>query len=240
MIWGLGTAAAHSDVSMVRQAGRDPVRACRAGQVAAPAGDGVRRDRRRRDRQRRARASGGPQTSGRLRSIRPGTHGQPDWPWPEPRLTYANAVLAEAMIAAGVALDDPALRQRGLDSLEWLLNFETADGHLSPTPAGGRGPEDSRPAFDQQPIEVATPGRCVRPRGDRRCAAAVARGHPVRRRLVPGRQRRRTADVGPGDRRRVRRAARRRGEPQPGRGVDACGDIDLAAGTALFACPAMT
>ena len=27
----------------------------------------------------------------------------PAWPWPEPRLTYANAVLAEAMIAAGVS-----------------------------------------------------------------------------------------------------------------------------------------
>ena len=79
-----------------------------------------------------------------------------DWPWPEPRLTYANAILPEAMIAAGVALDDADLRQRGLDLLEWLLAHETADGHLSPTPVAGRGPGDSRPAFDQQPIEVAT------------------------------------------------------------------------------------
>ena len=60
------------------------------------------------------------------------------------------------MIAAGVALDDADLRQRGLDLLEWLLDYETVDGHLSPTPVGGRGPEDSRPGFDQQPIEVAT------------------------------------------------------------------------------------
>ena len=77
------------------------------------------------------------------------------WPWPEPRLAYGNAVLAEAMIAAGVALDDMALQQRGLDLLGWLLDYETADGHLSPTPVGGRGAEDVRPAFDQQPIEVA-------------------------------------------------------------------------------------
>jgi len=59
------------------------------------------------------------------------------------------------MIAAGVALDDPVLRRRGLDLLAWLLDYETADGHLSPTAADGRGPDDVRPAFDQQPIEVA-------------------------------------------------------------------------------------
>jgi hypothetical protein len=81
--------------------------------------------------------------------------GNLEWPWPEPRLTYANAILPEAMIAAGVALNDSKLRQRGLDLLEWLLDFETSDGHLSPTPAEGRGAEDVRPAFDQQPIEVA-------------------------------------------------------------------------------------
>ena len=83
-------------------------------------------------------------------------NGDAAWPWPEPRLTYANAVLPEAMIAAGVALDDSTLRQQGLDLLGWLVEYETAGGHLSPTPAGGRGPDDLRPAFDQQPIEVST------------------------------------------------------------------------------------
>jgi hypothetical protein len=83
-------------------------------------------------------------------------NGDPAWPWPEPRLTYANAVLPEAMIAAGVALDAPSLWQRGLDLLAWLLEFETTNGHLSPTPVGGRGADDPRPAFDQQPIEVSS------------------------------------------------------------------------------------
>ena len=78
-----------------------------------------------------------------------------EWPWPEPRLSYANAVLAEAMIAAGVALEAPKLWQRGLDLLGWLLDVEMTGDHLSPTPAAGRGPGDPRPAFDQQPIEVA-------------------------------------------------------------------------------------
>jgi hypothetical protein len=83
-------------------------------------------------------------------------NGDVAWPWPEPRLTNANAVLSEAMIAAGVALHDTALRQRGLDLLAWLLDYETADGHLSLTPATGRGADDPRPAFDQQPTEVST------------------------------------------------------------------------------------
>jgi hypothetical protein len=39
--------------------------------------------------------------------------------------------------------------------LAWLLDHETNDGHLSVTPVGGSGPGDPRPAFDQQPIEVA-------------------------------------------------------------------------------------
>jgi hypothetical protein len=78
------------------------------------------------------------------------------WKWPEPRLTYANAVLPEAMVAAGSALGDSTLCQRGLDLLGWLIETETADGHLSPTPVAGRGPGDDRPAFDQQPIEVSS------------------------------------------------------------------------------------
>ena len=77
------------------------------------------------------------------------------WPWPEQRLTYANATLTEAMIAAGSALDRPALMQHGLDLLEWLLDRETRQGHLSVTPVGGSGPDDDGPGFDQQPIEVA-------------------------------------------------------------------------------------
>jgi hypothetical protein len=78
------------------------------------------------------------------------------WPWPEARLSYANAVLPDAMIAAGVALDRASLVDDGLDLLGWLLDTETNDGHLSVTPVGGRGPGDPRPKFDQQPIEVAT------------------------------------------------------------------------------------
>ncbi len=89
------------------------------------------------------------------------------WPWPERRLAYANATLPEAMIAAGSALHRPDLVKRGLDLLEWLLNHESHEGHLSVTPVGGSGPNDHGPGFDQQPIEVAATGRCVCPRRDR-------------------------------------------------------------------------
>ena len=90
------------------------------------------------------------------------------WPWPEPRLTYANAVLPEAMIAAGRrARPTRHCCQHGLDLLGWLLDHETADGHLSVTPVGGVDPATTGPAFDQQPIEVVDTGR--RLRAGRRC-----------------------------------------------------------------------
>jgi hypothetical protein len=79
-----------------------------------------------------------------------------DWPWPEQRLRYANAVLAEARIVTGRALGHPALLQRGLQMLAWLVEDHTIGGHLSPSPAAGRGPGDTRPGYDQQPIEVST------------------------------------------------------------------------------------
>lgn len=155
-IWGLGTAAAHSDVAYVRKLA--VIQFERAAQrrstwpramsfAALGAGELLTVD----PEHRAARELLTDYAAGVAEP-----NGDPAWPWPEPRLTYANAVLAEAMIAAGVALDDPTLRQRGLDLLAWLVEFETAEGHLSPTPAAGRGADDLRPAFDQQPIEVST------------------------------------------------------------------------------------
>lgn len=77
------------------------------------------------------------------------------WPWPEPRMSYANAVLPEALLAAGAALDSSSLVADGLGLLRWLLDGQTRHGHLSVVPVGGRGPGDVGAAFDQQPIEAA-------------------------------------------------------------------------------------
>jgi hypothetical protein len=83
------------------------------------------------------------------------TRTDPRWPWPEPRLGYANAILAETLIAAGRHQHDDGLADDGLRLLRWLLRTETAAEHLSVTPTGGWRPPEPRPAFDQQPIEAA-------------------------------------------------------------------------------------
>ncbi len=155
-IWGLGTAAAHSGVGIVRkladiQFGRAALERSTSPRAMAFAALGA------------AEMLSVDADHPAARKLiadyadsLPSPNDDETWPWPETRLAYANAALPEAMIAAGGALDDAALRQRGLDLLEWLVDFETTDGHLSPTPVDGSGRDDGRPAFDQQPIEVAT------------------------------------------------------------------------------------
>jgi hypothetical protein len=79
-----------------------------------------------------------------------------EWPWPEDALTYANAVLPEAMLVMGRHLEAADLRDDGRYLLRWLIDQQTVDGHLSPVPTTGR--HRGRPAqvgYDQQPIEVA-------------------------------------------------------------------------------------
>lgn len=77
------------------------------------------------------------------------------WPWPEQRLTYANAVLPEALLMIGAGLGDDAVVRQGLEVLAWLLELQTRDGHLSVVPVGGWQRGEPLPGFDQQPIEVA-------------------------------------------------------------------------------------
>jgi hypothetical protein len=79
-----------------------------------------------------------------------------EWPWPETRLSYANATLAESYIAIGAALGDRKSLDHGLALLSWLLSLETRDGHLSVAGSSGRGRgvPDQVPQFDQQPVEV--------------------------------------------------------------------------------------
>ena len=89
--------------------------------------------------------------------------GDPAWPWPEPRLAYANAALAEVHLAAGQLLHDERATDTGLRLLAWLLETETHEGHLSTTPVGGWARGEPRPGFDQQPIEAAAiADACVR------------------------------------------------------------------------------
>jgi len=71
------------------------------------------------------------------------------WHWPEPRLAYDNALLPEALLAAGRV-------EEGVALLHWLLDLETREGRFSFTPAGGWAPGEPRPGFDQQPVEAGT------------------------------------------------------------------------------------
>lgn len=103
--------------------------------------------------------------------------GDREWPWPEQRLTYANAVLADVVLAAGDSLNDSELVDDGLEMLDWLLTLQHPGVHLSLTPAAGWAPGEERPGFDQQPIEASTlADACARAfelTGDPRWSAAV-------------------------------------------------------------------
>jgi hypothetical protein len=81
-----------------------------------------------------------------------------EWPWPEPVLTYENALMPRALIAAARRLDQPALLARGCSVLDWLIDVQAGEsGRFSPVGNSDwwhRTAERSR--FDQQPIEAAT------------------------------------------------------------------------------------
>ncbi|MDR7111398.1 hypothetical protein J2X03_001262 [Microbacterium trichothecenolyticum] len=79
----------------------------------------------------------------------------PTWVWPERRLSYGNASIAEALIAAGNAVDDADASAKGLRMLGFLLSVETSDERFSVTGTAGRGPGEKGPSFDQQPLELA-------------------------------------------------------------------------------------
>ena len=81
----------------------------------------------------------------------------PGWDWPEPRMTYANAALCDALIIGGAALGHANEVRQGLSMLTVLLRIETSEsGHLSPTGTQGRSPGQSGPLWPQQPSEAAS------------------------------------------------------------------------------------
>ena len=81
---------------------------------------------------------------------------QERWPWFEDSLTYANAKLPHALMAAAHSAGDETLVKDALNSLAWLMAVQTGEnGYFSPIGSDGwfrRGGE--RAQFDQQPIEA--------------------------------------------------------------------------------------
>lgn len=87
-----------------------------------------------------------------------------DWPWFEERVTYCNARLPQALIAAGGWMQDEAMITTGLRSLEWLLTIQkTADGYFAPVGTNGFFERGAQAAvFDQQPVDAcATVSACM-------------------------------------------------------------------------------
>jgi hypothetical protein len=96
------------------------------------------------------------QLAGRLRRAFAGVDLDGDWPWPEPILTYENALLPRALVVAGGRLADAGLRRTGLRVLDWLTRVQTTrGGSFSPVGSAGWWPRGGiRSRFDQQPIEA--------------------------------------------------------------------------------------
>jgi len=83
-------------------------------------------------------------------------HGEDDWPWPEPHLTYANARLPHALLLAGQWMFDQSMIDMAIRVLDWLITVQTgSDGQFSPVGNNGWFPHGGTKArFDQQPIEA--------------------------------------------------------------------------------------
>jgi hypothetical protein len=80
----------------------------------------------------------------------------PDWPWFEDVLSYDNAKLAHALILSGRAMGQPHVFERGLQTLRWLAEVQTAEnGDFRPIGSNGFYPRGGvRATFDQQPVEA--------------------------------------------------------------------------------------
>jgi hypothetical protein len=156
-LWALGTAAARGPTAGIRE--ESFTRFCQGTRVSSPSPQAM------------AFAALG---AAEILDTNPGHHaalallyrahvaiGDPatdaGWPWPAPRLSYASAAIAEAVIVAGRYLGDDRLLRKGLGMLQWLLATETRDGHLSVVSPQGwsRGEAARGPAPDQSPGEVA-------------------------------------------------------------------------------------
>lgn len=78
------------------------------------------------------------------------------WPWFEPRATYDNARLCQALLLAGQWMPHPEALEIGLRSLGWLASVQkTPAGHFRPIGSNGFYSRDGAHAdYDQQPVEA--------------------------------------------------------------------------------------
>ncbi|WP_406059894.1 glycosyltransferase [Micromonospora sp. NBC_00860] len=170
-LWGLGTAVARSPAPWVREEAlvafsRGATRRAKAPHTMAFAGLGAAEVLRRHP---------GHVAAASLLADAASTIGPPasdrGWPWPRQELTYANAALAEVVIAASQLREGGPPLDDGLRMLTWLRDVQLRDGRMSVVPAGGWRRGAVRLHHDQQPIEVAA-------FADACATAAVVTGDP--------------------------------------------------------------
>jgi hypothetical protein len=94
--------------------------------------------------------------AGRLAEAFGPTSLTPDWRWPEPILTYENALLPRALIVAGRRLGDTSMILGACLVLDWLIEAQTSsEGMFSPVGNRGWWPRGgAKSQYDQQPIEA--------------------------------------------------------------------------------------
>ncbi len=82
------------------------------------------------------------------------------WYWFENQLTYCNSALSYAMLLSGKFMQNTMMIQKGLESLNWLVDLQRSDTegrHFVPIGSNGFYQKDGeRARFDQQPVEAQT------------------------------------------------------------------------------------
>jgi hypothetical protein len=80
-----------------------------------------------------------------------------DWPWFEAQMTYANAVLPQALFVAARCWPDEPLREMAEESFAFLDRVTTADGVFWPIGNSDWYPHgEAKSLYDQQPVEAST------------------------------------------------------------------------------------
>ena len=80
---------------------------------------------------------------------------RPDWAWFEAVLGYDNPRLCQALIEGGLVLEDRAMIEAGLETLEWIAAQQvSAQGHFRPVGSETFGKSHAYLPFDQQPLEA--------------------------------------------------------------------------------------
>ena len=85
-----------------------------------------------------------------------GVEADANWRWFESYITYANARLPQALLAAHLSTGDPSCLKIAQDSLDFLVETHITDGVFMPIGTEGwyvKGGE--RAFYDQQPIEAS-------------------------------------------------------------------------------------